>query len=89
MMKYVNCDLIMLLEKYLSWNRSFTYESKNLLDYIYKKLMCELMHYNIDMFIVKMIICMNKLEDEGISCSAKRKNNEENFYVMNILRETK
>ena len=51
--------------------------------------MCELMHYNIDMFIVKMIICMNKLEDEGISCSAKRKNNEENFYVMNILRETK
>jgi hypothetical protein len=51
--------------------------------------MCELMHDNIDMFIVKMMICMSKLEDKGISCSAKRKNNEENFYVMNILRETK
>jgi len=62
---------------------------KNLLDYRFRKLMCELMHDNIDMFIVKMMICMSKLEDKGISCSAKRKNNEENFYVMNILRETK
>jgi len=51
--------------------------------------MCELMHDNIDMFIVKMMIYISKLEDEGISCSAKRKNNEENLYVMNILREIK
>jgi hypothetical protein len=60
-----------------------------LLDYRLGKLMCELMHDNIDMFIVKMMIYISKLEDEGISCSAKRKNNEENLYVMNILREIK
>jgi len=33
------------------------------------------MNDNIDMFIVKMMICISKLEDEGISCLAKRKNN--------------
>jgi hypothetical protein len=51
--------------------------------------MCELMHDNIDMFIVKMMIYMSKLEGEGIPWSTKRKNNEGNFCMMNILKEEK
>jgi len=51
--------------------------------------MCELMHDNIDMFIVKMMIYMSKLEGEGIQCLAKRKKNEGSICMMNILRETK
>jgi hypothetical protein len=48
--------------------------------------MCELMHDNIDMFIVKMMIYMSKLEEKGIPCSNKRKNNEGNICMMNIVR---
>jgi hypothetical protein len=32
---------------------------------------------------------MSKLEEEGIPYSAKRKNNEGNLCMMNILREPK
>jgi hypothetical protein len=62
---------------------------KNILDYGFRRLMCELMHDNIDMFIVKMMIYMSKLEGEGIQCLAKRKKNEGSICMMNILRETK
>jgi hypothetical protein len=51
--------------------------------------MCELIHDNINMFIVKMRNYMSKLEGEGIPCSTKRKNNERNICMMNTLRETK
>jgi hypothetical protein len=34
-----------------------------------------------------MINCMSKLEGNELQCSAKRKNNEGNFCMMNILRE--
>jgi hypothetical protein len=32
-----------------------------------------------------MINCMSKLEREELQCSAKRKNNEGNFCMMNTL----
>jgi hypothetical protein len=97
MMKCVNFDLVVLLGKYLSWNKIFTYannlfyihEFKNFLDYGLRRLMCELIHDNINMFIVKMRNYMSKLEGEGIPCSTKRKNNERNICMMNTLRETK
>lgn len=51
------------------------HELKDLIDYGLRTLMCELMHDNTYMFIVKMMIYMSKLEEEGIPCLTKKKNN--------------
>ena len=47
------------------------HELKNFLDYRFRRLMCELIHDNINMFIVKMMIYISKLKEVKISYFAK------------------
>jgi hypothetical protein len=46
------------------------------------------MHVNINIFVVKVIIYMSKLEGMKTTCLAKRKTMMEVSFMMNILRET-
>jgi hypothetical protein len=46
------------------------------------------MHVNINIFVVKVIIYMSKLEGMKTTCLAKRKTMREVSFMMNILRET-
>lgn len=80
-MKCINYDLGLLLEMiqrklYICQYLVIYHELKNLLNYGFRRLMCELMYYSINIFIVKMMIYMSKIIEGGILYSVKRKNNE-------------